>query len=107
MSVVLSAKDWAQQEFGAVQLGDKRRSIRAVKVAEAMAADPSGSIPQQNKKWKNTKGAYRLFSAAEATFESTITPHWQRTRVSAGECAVVLMIQDTTQLDYTSHPGCE
>src|SRR5437870_8787994 len=72
-----------------------------------MASDPSGSIPQQNKKWKKIKGAYRLFSATQTTFESMITPHWQRTRELAGECAVVLMFQDTTELDYTSHPGCE
>jgi len=57
-----------------------------VKVASAMAADPSGSIPQQNKQWKQTKGAHRLFDAARATFESMIAPHWQRTRASAGEC---------------------
>jgi hypothetical protein len=107
MSIVLSAADWAVQEFGTVQLGDKRRSKRAVKVACAMASDPSGSIPQQNKKWKQTKGAYRLFNAAQTTFESMISPHWERTRALAGECSVVLMIQDTTQLDYTSHPGCE
>jgi hypothetical protein len=105
--LVASARDWAEQEFGAVELGDKRRTARAVKVAQAMAWDPSGSIPQQNKQWKDTKGAYRLFDAAEATFDSMIRPHWNRTRALAGQCAVVLMIQDTTQLDYTSHPGCE
>ena len=33
-------------------------------------------------------------------------PHWQRTRQRAGQDGgVVLMIQDTTELDYTSHPG--
>lgn len=107
MSVVFNAGRWAIEQFGNLQLGDKRRTTRAVKVAAAMAADPSGSIPQQNKKWKNTKGAYRLFNAVEATFDAMLTPHWQLTRAKAAECAVVLMIQDTTELDYTSHPGCE
>lgn len=106
VSKVLSAQQWALGEFGDVGLGDKRRSRRAVKVACAMASDPSGSIPQQNKKWKDTKGAYRLFDRPEATFGSMITPHWRRTRASAGGCVVALMIQDTTQLDYTTHPGC-
>lgn len=107
MSVVLSAGQWAQQQFGTTRLGDRRRSRRAVKVAAAMAADPSGSIPRQNKKWSSTKGAYRLFDAAQATFSAMIDPHWQQTRASAAECAVVLLIQDTTELDYTAHPGCE
>jgi hypothetical protein len=107
MSVGLSARQWAEQQFAAVELGDKRRTQRTVNVAEAMASDPSGSIPQQNKNWKNTKGAYRLFNAARATFQAIIDPHWQRTRDLAGQCPLVLMIQDTTWLDYTSHPGCE
>jgi hypothetical protein len=107
MSLVLSANDWAVQHFGSVELGDQRRTRRAVKVAAAMAADPSGSIPQQNKEWKNSKGAYRLFDTEQVTFRAMIDLHWQQTRESAGECAVTLMIQDTTQLDYTSHPGCE
>ncbi|HET6282260.1 MAG TPA: IS4 family transposase [Polyangia bacterium] len=107
MSVVLSARDWAREQFAQVQLGDRRRTARAVKVAETMASNPSGSIPQQSKKWKQTKGAYRLFNAAEATFEAMVDPHWQRSRTLAGECPVVLLIQDTTELDYTMHPGCE
>jgi Transposase DNA-binding/Transposase Tn5 dimerisation domain len=107
MSVVLSAQDWAQEQFAGVRLGDRRRTARAVKVASAMASDPSGSIPQQNKKWKQIKGAYRLFDAVQTTFEAMIDPHWQRTRALAGECPVVLLIQDTTELDYTMHPGCE
>jgi hypothetical protein len=107
MALVLSALQWAQEQFGEVRLGDRRRTARVVKVAAAMALNPSGSIPQQNKKWKTTKGAYRLFDAEETTFEAMIDPQWQRTRRLAGECPVVLMIQDTTELDYTMHPGCE
>jgi len=107
VSLVLSAQDWAQQQFGQVRLGDRRRTARAVMVGAAIAADPSGSIPQQNKKWKKTKGAYRLFDAEQSTFQAMIDPHWQRTRTLAGECPVVLLIQDTTQLDYTNHPACQ
>jgi hypothetical protein len=72
-----------------------------------MARDPSGSIPQQNKTWRQTKGAYRLFDAPAVTFGAMIDPHWQRTRLLAGEREVTLLIQDTTELDYTAHPGCE
>jgi hypothetical protein len=107
MSLVFSAAQWAEQQFGSVQLGDKRRTQRAVKVAAAMAADPSASIPRQSKRWKDTKGAYRLFDAVAATFGAMIEPHWQQTRVSAEQCSLVLLIQDTTELDYTSHPSCQ
>ena len=38
---------WAQQQFGAAQLGDARRTRRLVKLAAQMAGNSSGSIPQQ------------------------------------------------------------
>ena len=106
MSVVASlsaAEDWAQQQFGTVQLGDQRRTRRAVKVAAAMAADPAASIPQQNKLWKQTKGAYRLFDQQQVTYQAMIEPHWQQTRAAAAQGQVVLMVQDTTQLDFSAH----
>jgi hypothetical protein len=100
----LSAGAWAQREFVEVQLGDRRLSRRATQVAEAMALDPSGSIPKQNKSWKQIKGAYRLFDQATATFESMSQPHWQHARRAAGECKrVVLLEQDTSWLDYSAH----
>jgi hypothetical protein len=72
---------WAAEQFGAVELGDRRLNKRVVTVAAAMAADPSGSIPKQNKAcWARTKGAYRLFDHERATFETLSQPHWQQTR---------------------------
>lgn len=107
MSSVLSAQQWAVEQFSQIKLGDKRRTLRAVKVASSMAADPSGSIPQQNKHWKDTKGAYRLFDSSEVTFEAMVGQHWQLTRSQVERCRVVLVIQDTTELDFTSHPSCQ
>jgi hypothetical protein len=105
VSELLSAADWADREFGAVDLGDRRLNRRAVKVAAAMAGDPQASIPAQNGLWKATKGAYRLFEHPRTTFESMASSHWEQTRRLAGAGGVVLMIQDTTNLDYTSHPA--
>jgi hypothetical protein len=97
---------WADEEFGAVDLGDARLNRRTLQVARVMAADPQASIPMQNKLWKATKGAYRLFDHPRTTFEAMADPHWRQTRRRAAEAGeVVLMIQDTTELDYTPHPG--
>lgn len=68
-----------------------------------MAGDPSASLPKQNKKWKQTKGAYRLFDHEQTTFESMSRPHWHNTREICDECVVTLLIQDTTWLDYSAH----
>ena len=96
---------WAQEQFGGAELGDLRLSKRAVKVAAAMAANPAGSIPRQGGCWKQAKGAYRLFDHDRCTFESLSASHWELTRRAAGECATVLLIQDTTWLDYGDHPA--
>jgi len=70
-----------------------------------MARDPDASIPKQNKVWKASKGAYRLFDHQRSTYQSMLQPHWQATLSETNQCAgVILMIQDTSELDYTSHP---
>lgn len=73
-------------------------------VAESMAGDPSASIPRQGKQWKRTKGAYRLFDHADVTLASISAAHWENTRQACDGCAVTLLIQDTTWLDYRDHP---
>lgn len=98
---------WAEQHFGLVELGDRRRTRRAVRVAAQMASHPSASIPEQARCWSETKASYRLFSEDEVTFEALCSPHWTTTRRKAGECRRVLMVQDTSCLDFTGHPAAE
>jgi hypothetical protein len=40
---MLEVGDWAEQQFGTCDLGDKRRTRRAVKMASQFAANPDGS----------------------------------------------------------------
>jgi len=98
---------WAEQHFGQVELGDRRRTRRAVRVAAQMACHPSASIPEQACSWSETKASYRLFSEEEVTFEALGSPNWRSTRQLAGEYERVLMIQDTSCLDFTGHPAAE
>ena len=60
-----TSQAWAQRQFGGCQLGDARRTARAVQLAAAMHQTPSASLPQQLKSWSATKAAYR-FSGDEA-----------------------------------------
>ncbi len=46
-TTLLSARQWAEQTFGSVRLGDRRRTQRAVEMATAMAHDPAASLPAQ------------------------------------------------------------
>lgn len=101
---VLRPSAWARVHFGQVQLGDKRLNDRVIEVARRMVVNPSASIPRQSRAWKTIKGAYRLFDHERASFEALSAGHWQQTRQQcASGSGVVLLIQDTTWLDYSAH----
>lgn len=92
--------DWAQRNFGGCDLGDKRRNRRLIQVAEQMSANPSASLPGQFPKWTDLKAAYRLFDGDHATLSSIAGPHWQLTRQFGGQRNRVLVLGDTTELDF-------
>jgi hypothetical protein len=98
-----NAADWAQKTFGAVVLGDKRRTKRAVALATALAQNPGGSLPLQTGSFGQLKAAYRLLNEADVTHAALLEPHYKQTQKQAGKLPVVLMVQDTTELDYTFH----
>jgi hypothetical protein len=101
MSVTLDPRQWAEEQFGDCQLGDARRTKRAIKLAAQVAAHPSGSTPQQTSRWDDCKAAYRLFDADDVTFEALAECHWRQTRAKAsGHC---LAIGDTTEVEFGIH----
>lgn len=93
-----SSIQWAQQNFGGCDLGDKRRTNRIIKVAEAFANNPSASLPNQLEKWSDLKAAYRLFDCESVTFDSVAGPHRHLTRKRAK--GRTLIIGDTTEIDF-------
>lgn len=98
---------WAQETFGAAQLGDPRRSTRLVRVAACMAADPQGSLPRElGGNWAALKAAYRLVRAAGVTHEAISRPVWQQTRQQVEQApGVVLVVHADTQVDDGYRPA--
>ncbi len=104
VQAMLAPEAWAEHHFATVDLGDARRTKRAVKVAAQMTKHPAGSVPQQNDSWGGTKATYRLCDCEDVTFEKISEGHWQRTREEAeSHPAPVLFLNDTTQVDFTKH----
>src|SRR5260221_6632783 len=102
-AVLLKPEQWAERTFGQVQVRDLRRTRRAVKAACEMVRDPAASLPKQHHTWKAVKALYRLLKAPDVTFEALMGPHWQQTRADLASKAIVLLVQDTTELDLSSH----
>ncbi|MFO1040229.1 MAG: IS4 family transposase [Planctomycetaceae bacterium] len=92
-------------ELEGISLGDERLNQRSLKVIEALAADPTASINAATNGWADTQAAYRLFNNRKVSPEQILKPHREATARRIGEHAVVLLVQDTTELDYTSHPA--
>ena len=100
-AVTVDQEQWAEENFGECQLGDARRTRRAVKVACQMAEFPDGSTPCQTENLADLKAVYRLFDCDEATFPALAEPHWKLTRSRAR--GTVLVIGDTMETDFGIH----
>jgi hypothetical protein len=94
------AQRWTDEEFEGLALGDARLNKRARTLMETFAAKPAASIPEACDSWSETCAAYRFLSNPEVTWEGILAPHWARTQERMRAQAVVLCIQDTTELDF-------
>jgi hypothetical protein len=102
-----SSGDWADQEWGNAQLGDTRLVQRLVSLGRDRYALPQASIPQTCGSRAKTKAAYRFFDHERATLQNLLAPHIEATIKRAANENIVLAIQDTTSLNYSTHPATE
>lgn len=96
--------DWAEQEFGQAQLPDRRHVQRLKAIATSFAQHPTASIPQACGGWAQAKGAYRFFENEEIDPEAIAQAHERATLARVRQHPIVLAIQDTTALNYSTHP---
>jgi len=101
--MIASASAWADQQWGGLDLGDERLNRRAAEIGARMAADPQASLPRQMQTQALLASAYRLLNHRQITLEQLMAPHRAETLRLAGQQAVVLLVEDTTELDYTAH----
>ena len=97
------AGQWAQEEFAFADLGDPRLNKRLVKIANHLALCPGGTLPQAFPEWAELKGAYRFFDHPGVDFAKVLQPHVERTRQRCREPGEYLIIEDTSDLDFSRH----
>ena len=97
------AGQWAQNEFAYAELGDPRRVKRLVNIATKLAANPGETLPQAFPDWAELKAAYRFFDNPAVDFERVLQPHLERTRLACREPGEYLIIEDSSDLDYSPH----
>lgn len=106
-AMIWDPQSWAEREFGDCELGDRRRNKRMIKLAVHVAARPDGSTPDQLETWADLKAAYRLFDTDDVSFQAVVAPHNRHTREDCRPGDVKLILNDTTELDFTAHRGTD
>jgi hypothetical protein len=98
----MDASSFAVQNFGGVDLGDRRREKRLVQIADRIVQCPCGSLPKKLNSPPELKATYRLMNHPEVTHDAVLQPHIERTRRRMSERGgVALILHDATELDYT------
>jgi hypothetical protein len=72
-------------------------SKREVELAE----NPGVSVPAHMQSWKESKALYRLLDEPNVTFAALMQPHVEQTREQANASEVVLLVQETTDIDLS------
>jgi hypothetical protein len=98
-----AAASFGTLHFGEARLGDVRRTRRLVQAADAIVHHPGGTLPQKMHDPAPLDAVYRLANRKEVTHAAVLEPHRQRTlRLMRQAEGPVLVIHDTTELDYTA-----
>jgi hypothetical protein len=92
---------WIMDEVKTASLGDKRLNARLAEVLSQLAARPTASIPAACGGRAEMIAAYRFCENENSSFEKVLQPHVDSTRERMAAQPVVVLAQDTTEIDMT------
>ena len=92
--------DWVEREIAASSMEDVRHKNRLKKVLQSLSDKPTQSIPAACQQWSDTLGVYRFLENPRVDHERILSGHKSAAveRIRAQD--VVLLVQDTTFLEY-------
>lgn len=102
-----SPRSWAEEEFGRVRFYDRRLKDRLYQMAEDFAGCSQGAIPERCGTKARTMGAYRFFQNPKVSMDVLLAGHTEATIDRIRQHQIVLAPQDTTSLNYNTHPMSE
>jgi len=93
----------AVTEVGQCRLGHKRRTARLVDSTRRISQHPGGTLPEKLGELKAYRATLRLMNQPTTTHAAILAPHLAATkkRMAAAD-GTVLVIHDTTELDYSN-----
>jgi Transposase DNA-binding/Transposase Tn5 dimerisation domain len=92
---------WIVDEMKSSSLPDKRLNARLMEVLDQLVSRPTGSIPSACGGYAEITAAYRFFDNERVTFANVLQPHIDASLARIEGQPLVIMVQDTTELDLT------
>jgi hypothetical protein len=99
--------DWVENEFKQAYIRDERLTNRLTEVVTKLAKNPQTTLPQALGGWKETRACYRMLDNKKLSSEVILSGHRNQTIERMKNHETVLVIQDTTTLDFSHHPETE
>lgn len=104
MTAITVPDDWVAQEMKYLELGEKRLEKRVLKILRDFSQNPTGSIPEFCGDWAATKATYAFLRNPTSGAHRIVQAQAQATRDRIKGQPLILILQDTTSLDFTAHP---
>lgn len=98
-----SIDTWSAAELKTVALGDKRREVRAISTLATLARNPGGSVTGMAKNHPEATAIYRFLNNPAIVPEALRAPLRDAALARLGDEKTVIVAQDTTCLNYTTH----
>jgi hypothetical protein len=92
---------WVIEEMKDVNLEDKRLNDRLAVIVDQLGGHPTASIPAACGGYAEMMAAYRFFDNEKTGFENILRPHIETSWNRMGQQPVVILAQDTTEIDFT------
>ena len=92
---------WVVEEMKHADLNDRRLNERLRVILDQLGGRPTSSIPAACGGYAEMVAAYRFFDNDQVCFENILQPHIESTRVRIAAQPVVILAQDTTEIDLT------
>src|SRR5262245_3125885 len=99
-------ESWARSEMAEVEVWDQRCRGSLERICEQVLARPEESFSAACGPGLRQAGS-RIFGAAQMSVQKMLAGHVAQTAQRCREQAAVIVAQDTTELNYTTHKGAK
>lgn len=94
---------WIEAELLSADFDELRLNKRFKILANQLSKQPSLSINQASSDWAAAKAAYRFFENPKVDYEKIIAPHVLNTSLRAKSHNRIIVVQDSSSLDFSKH----